>query len=97
MKNVLFFVLLFAFIFASPDKETEHLSYKERKHLLNLHINKCVLNSKVSDKVKTLIQAEEEDKDLRFTLRPIVKELQESDLELIRSCRKEGLDKYVHH
>ena len=91
MKLLSILTLLFAFALASI--EGRPLKFSERKNKLNIDINQCVLKGKVSDKVKTIIQGAPEE-DLRRTLKPILKELSEDDLEVLRNCRKTSLDKF---
>ena len=91
MKLLPILTLLFAFALASI--EGRPLKFSERKKKLNIDINQCVLKGSVSDKVKTIIQGAPEE-DLRRTLKPILKELSEDDLEVLRNCRKTSLDKF---
>ena len=91
MKLLSILTLLFAFALASI--EGRPLKFSERKNKLNIDINQCVLKGSVSDKVKTIVQGAPEE-DLRRTLKPILKELSEDDLEVLRNCRKTSLDKF---
>ena len=91
MKNLIILLLLFTFVFATP--ENAPLNFIEKRKKLNTEINQCVINRKISDKVKTLIQAAPEE-DIRKTLKPIWKEMVESDLEIIRNCRRTLLQKF---
>ena len=93
MKFLLMISLLFALVLASPDGRP--LSYSEKRKKMNIEINQCVLKGKVSDKVKTLVEGAPEE-DIRKTLKPIVKELSEDDLEVLRTCRRISLNKYLH-
>ena len=87
----LMITLLFAFVFAYPDGK--HLSYSEKVKHLNIDINKCILKGNISDKVKTLVEGAPEE-DIRATLKPIVNELSEGDLEILRNCRSTYLKLY---
>ena len=90
MKNVIMLLLLFAFVFSSPEEAP--LSYTEMTKRMNIEINQCVNNGQVSDKVKALLK-EAAEEDIRKTLKPILKELKEDDLVVIRNCRKTALQK----
>ena len=91
MKLLTIRTLLFDFALAYI--EGRPLKLSERKNKLNIDINQCVLKGSVSDKVKTIVQGAPEE-DLRRTLKPILKELSEDDLEVLRNCRKTSLDKF---
>ena len=91
MKLLSILTLLFALALASI--EGRPLKLSERKNKLNIDINQCVLKGSVSDKIKTIVQGAPEE-DLRRTLKPILKELSEDDLEVLRNCRKTSLDKF---
>ena len=60
---------------------------------MNIEINQCVLKGKVSDKVKALVEKAPEE-DIRKTLKPILKELSEDDLEVLRNCRRASLKNF---
>ena len=92
MKNLIILLLLFSFAFSSPEEEAP-LSYSERRKRMNIEINQCVAKEKVSDKVKTLLK-EAPEEDIRKTLKPILKELNEDDFVVIRNCRKTSLKKF---
>ena len=85
--------LLFTFAFASP--EGRPYSYSEKKKKMNIEINQCVLKGKVSDKVKTIVKNAPEE-DVRKTLKPVLKELSEDDLEVLRACRRASLKNFNH-
>ena len=91
MKFLMMLTLLFVLVCASPDGK--HLSYSEKVKHLNIDINKCILKGKISDKVKSLVEGAPEE-DIRATLKPIVKELGEDDLEVLRNCRSIYLKQY---
>ena len=90
MRFLIILALLFIFTFASP--EGRPLSYSEKRKKMNIEINQCVLKGKVSDKVKAIVENTPEE-DIRKTLKPILKELNEDDLEILRACRKASLEK----
>ena len=91
MKYLMIINLLFTFAFASP--EGRPYSYSEKKKKMNIEINQCVLKGKVSDKVKALVEKAPEE-DIRKTLKPILKELSEDDLEVLRNCRRASLKNF---
>ena len=91
MKFLMMLTLLFALVFASGDGRP--LSYSEKVKQLNIDINQCVLKGKISDTVKSLVEGAPEE-DIRATLKPIVNELSEGDLEILRNCRSTYLKQY---
>ena len=91
MKFLMMLTLLFALFFAFSDGKP--LTYSEKVKQLNININQCVLKGKISDKVKSLVEGAPEE-DIRATLKPIVKELSEDDLEILRNCRSTYLKQY---
>ena len=93
MKFLLMISLLFALVLASPDGRP--LSYTEKRKKMNIEINQCILKGKVSDKVKTIVKNAPEE-DVRKTLKPVLKELSEDDLEVLRACRRASLKNSNH-
>ena len=86
MKNAFFLLIfLFSLVFAAPDEKP--LSYTERRNKLNKDINDCIIKGEVSDKVKNILNGKSQE-DVRFTIRPILKELTETDKNVIKECRK---------
>ena len=93
MKFLIILTLLFSFAFASP--QGRPLTYTEKRKKMNIEINQCVLKGKVSDKVKAIVENAPEE-DVRKTLKSVLKELSEDDLEVLRACRRASLKNSNH-
>ena len=92
MKNaIILLVFLFSLVFAAPDGKP--LSYVERRNKLNKDINDCIVKGGVSDVVKNNL-TENPQKDVRIILKPLLKDLTDTDKKVINECRKKALKTY---